>query len=540
MKSPAIMLAALACAACSGTPMVTSVDLTKSSAPVLMTYGVGVTEIELRQQPYGGTTELPEACKAALDAYEVARSAHDAAAVPYARSTGTVLEVLAYAWGGGTPRRLSTAEKKAILADLKALSVEGDAVVALADKARLGARLVGERCPEERNRIEVLSHVRTADGLIYGVNLSGGAMSNDALKLVTGADGLPTSVVATADDQTAAAVTSVARLIGRFAAPGLDGGGLEGLDFSQLVGFGDLKDGDAGDALAALGSDTAAHRCGISAMPAKRRLAEMERRPACADAASLILLAADLVHEPDELPSLRPERPDRPAWHSLSELEAGVRYAGTTVRVRCAVPLPRTPAVVENGLVVATPTPCLLTASEDGREVARFSFVGLSERHLTVVPIERAALVKNATTLTLQNGMVTSVDVNRPSTGAALAGLPGQVINGLVSGVTDAFRDSEAIETARVSQMRAETSRIEAEAARIAQPTPAWTDADTAYVSALGVVATRQSTHDAALAAEEPDPAAIATAAAELRNAKALANAAAVAAERPLPYPDLI
>ncbi len=540
MKSPAIMLAVLACAACSGTPMLTSVDLTKSSAPVLMTYGVGVTEIELRQQPYGGGQDLPEACKSALDAYEIARSAHDAAAVPYARSAGSLFEVLAYAWRDGDPRRLSTAEKKAILADLKTLSAEGDAVVALADKARLGARLVGERCPEERSRIEVLSHVRPADGLIYGVNLSGGAMSNDALKLVTGADGLPTSVVATADDQTAVAVTSVARLIGRFAAPGLDGGGLEGVDLSEVLGFGELKTVDGEGFLGDLGSDTAAHRCGISAMPAKRRLAEMERRPNCADAASLILLAAELVHEPDELPSLRPERPDRPARHSLSELEAGVQYAGATVTVRCAAPHPRTAAVVESGLVVATPTPCLLTASEGRTEVARLSFVGLSERHLTVVPIDRAALVKNTTTLTLQDGMVTTVDVNRPSTGAAVAGLPGQFINGLVSGVTDAFKDSEAIETARVSQMTAETNRMNAEAARIAAPPAAWTEADTAYVSAMGVVATRQATHDAALAAAEPDAAAIATAAAELRNAKALANAAAVAADRPLPYPDLI
>lgn len=539
MRAIIAIVSLAACAGCAA-PMLTSVDLTQTSQPVLMTYGVGVTDIQLRQLPYGGGEALPEGCKVALDAYDAARSAHDSAAAPYARGVEAIAEVLAFAWNDGEPRRLSALEKKAIIGDLKTLSAEGDALVTLADKARLAERAVVERCPSEQPRIEATAHVRPAPDLIYGMTLSGGQMSNDALKVVTGVDGLPTSITASADDQTGAATVAAAQLIGRFAASDL---GVSPMpwDPNDLLGFlgDDGMPAVGGDRF--VGSETAADRCGIAAMPARRRLVEMERRPACADAGSLVQLAIDLLPEPDTFEARRPETAERPIRRTLAELEAGTIYAGAQVRAVCATPIGRPREEIENGVVVATPTPCeLRIADANGVELGRLPFLGLRASHLTVVQVDRAALVKNSTTLTFQNGVVTTADVSRPSSGAALVGLPGQFINGLVTGVTDAFRDSQAIETARVNHMTAETNRLNAEAARITQPTPAWTEADTAYVQAQGVVATRQATYDAALAAEEPDPAAIATAAAELRNAKALANAAAVAANRPLPYPDLI
>lgn len=67
---------------------------------------------------------------------------------------------------------------------------------------------------------------------------------------------------------------------------------------------------------------------------------------------------------------------------------------------------------------------------------------------------------------------------------------------------------------------------------------PAWTAAQTTYVQALGSVRTAQETYDRAMAST--DLTQQTTTLVALDNAKAAANAAAAAAGKPLPYPDLL
>lgn len=268
----------------------------------------------------------------------------------------------------------------------------------------------------------------------------------------------------------------------------------------------------------------------------------MDARLDCVDLPSLRHLLQRVGHPSRTFPNKRPKAPLLPERFPLTELQGrGVQYDGLTISADCMRPVSSYLPTPAPGVVVATPTPCeLVIDTNDGHRPRRFGFTGLSARHLTVVPVERADLVRNTTDLDFRSGMISSVDVERPSVGAAAFALPGRAVSGVVRGITDALGNSKAIEDARVAQMTAETSRIQAEAARVTPPTPAWSAADTNYVSAMGEVETRRAEHARFVSADTPDPVQIATAAGALRNAQANANAAAQAAGRSLPFPDLI
>ncbi len=529
MKTAWIIGLAALCGACS-TPMLRSVDLTRTAAPVLATYSVGVTEVELKVPPYGGSAGLPEACEAALTAYDAARALHAERRDPYMRAADRATEGLAIlARNGASP--LTALEKRTFLAEAKAAITLGEALRSAGAAAERARSRVSERCPDVPVRLEALAHVRPSSDFLFGLELQGGAMSNDALKVETGPNGMLTSVTASADDQSGAALLSVATLIGRLT-------GLPGED--SFVSPPSLP----GDATEPLNRPlTAADRCRLSALPVATRLAEMEKRLACVDLNGLRTLFGDILFRPFWYPDLRPEPPSPPVRYSIAQLKAGVEYEGFNLKVECVEPAAITLQPRSNGIVVAAPTPCQLVATDpdDGAQTHRFSFIGMSEDHLAVIPVERADLVNNTTSLNFQNGMVTTMDATRPSVGAAAFGLPGRLISSVVGGVTGAFTDSAAIENARVAQMTAETARLNAEAARIVAPpppVPAWAATDTAYIAAEGVVSTRRAEYEVALAGTDRSkdvPAEVA-----LRNAKAAANAAAQLAGRSLPYPELL
>lgn len=547
------------CGACAS-PMVRSIDLTRATStppPSLITYSVALSEIEVRQLPYGGADALPADCAAALATYKTARDTHGDRLGPYSQALGQLIGMLR---GLDGRTALTNPEKQAFLTRLKALLPLASNLVDAQRAADRAGERVGEGCPREPTRLDILMHVRPSPDHLFALNLTGGELSNDSLKVVTDANGLPQSITATADDQTAAAVESVARLVGRFSAGGGVGGGL-----SAGGGAAPLDDATLGF--------TATETCRLAALPAVERVAEMERRKSCLTPTNIIALLNELVLPLTPYPDLTPPDPAPPMRYWVSDLTKpdGVKYAVTGIaeravelRTSCVglsgsavAPLPvgRTRPPLD-GVVVTTPVPCLLIASKlstpavvdpggailtpavRGQELSRFNFMGMSSDHLTVVAVDRASLVKNTTTLTFQNGMVTTTDVSRPSVGAAVAGLPGQAITSIVGGITDAFKDSQAIEEARVAQMGAETRRLEAEAARIATPTPAWREVDTQFVNAQGTVAVRQAEYDTAMAGT--DETAKITTRNALNAAKAAANSAAVAAERPLPYPNLI
>jgi hypothetical protein len=524
-----IIALAVLCGACS-TPMLRSVDLTQAAVPVLVTYGVGVTEVELKVPPYGGAAGLPEACEGALTVYDAARTVHAERLVPYFRAADRATDGLTVLDRAGA-RLLTALEKRTFLAEAKTVLTLGEALRAAEVTADRAKSRVWERCPDEPVRLEALAYVRPSSELLFGLELHGGTMSNDTLKVETGPNGMLTSVTASANDQSGAALLSVATLIGRL---------MGGPDEPAFIPP-PPPPGDAGGSLTR--PMTAAERCRLSALPASTRLAEMEKRLVCVDLSGLKTLFEDILFRPSRYYDMRPEIPPPPVRYSIAQLKAGVEYEGMSLRVECVEPVAINLAVRSNGIVVAAPTPCQLVASdfEDDDRTHRFSFIGMSEDYLVVVPVERADLVNNTTTLNFQNGMITTVDASRPSVGAAAIGLPGQLINSFVSGFTSAFTDSAKIENARVAQMTAETERLNAEAARIVAPPPpppAWSAGATEYIATEGVVTLRRAEYEAALAGNDRSkdaPAAVA-----LQNAKAAANAAAQTAGRPLPYPDLL
>lgn len=548
----------LMCGACS-TPMLTSVDLRREPADgALATYAVGVTDIEIRRQPYGGAATLPEACADVLTTYDAARASYDQAWMSYDQARGDMADIL-FRLAEASAQGLTDLQKQTALARLRTLSglasaARGAEAVALRAEDR-----VDERCPVEQPRLEALSYVRPSPQLLFGLQLGGGMMSNDTLTIETSPDGLLTSITASADDQSGTAVVETATLIGRFSVSGSSVAGVVpdvSAGFSAAAAAAAAAGGGSSGWLSQLRPGlaavapppppppppTAAERCRIAALPPEAQLDRMDARLDCVDLPSLQRLLQRVGYPSRTFPNKRPKAPLLPERFPLTELQGrGVQYDGLTISANCMRPVSSDLPTRAPGVVVATPTPCeLVIDTHDGHRPRRFGFTGLSARHLTVVPVERADLVRNTTDLDFRSGMVSSVDVERPSVGAAAFALPGRAVTGVVRGITDALGNSKAIEDARVAQMTAETSRIQAEAARVTPPTPAWSAADTTYVSAMGEVETRRAEHARLVSADTPDPVQIATAAGALRNAQANANAAAQAAGRPLPFPDLI
>ncbi|GAA0610606.1 hypothetical protein GCM10009422_01780 [Brevundimonas kwangchunensis] len=545
----------LMCGACS-TPMLTSVDLRREAADgALATYAIGVTDIEIRRQPYGGAATLPEACADALATYDAARASYDEAWTPYDRARTDAADILSRL-AEASPPSLTELQKRTTLARLRTLSGLANAARAAEAVALRAEERVDERCPVEQPRLEALSYVRPSPQLLFGLRLDGGMMSNDTLTIETSPDGLLTSITASADDQAGAAVVETATLIGRFS---VSGSSVAGVVPDVSLGYTAAVAAPGGGSsnwlsqlfpgLAAVAPPpppppppTAAERCRIAALPPEAQMDRMDERLDCVDLPSLRHLLQRVGYPSRAFPNKRPKAPLLPERFPLTELQrGGVHYDGLTISANCMQPVSSDLPTPAPGVVVATPTPCeLVIDTNDGHRPRRFGFTGVSARHLTVVPVERADLVRNTTDLDFRSGMVSSVDVERPSVGAAAFALPGRAVTGVVRGITDALGNSKAIEEARVAQMTAETSRIQAEAARVTPPRPAWSAADTTYVSAMAEVETRRAEHARWVSADTPDPVQIATAAGALRNAQANANAAAQAAGRPLPFPDLI
>ncbi|MES2835542.1 MAG: hypothetical protein V4707_12630 [Pseudomonadota bacterium] len=545
MKHWAILAMAALCSACTA-PMLVSVDLVQQPVQgAIATYGVGISEIEVATLPYGGVAALPEACKAALDVYDAARDAHGPKAEEINRLNRRLEHLdntlffgrnAYYAalrahdetangrWGW---RPLSEAEKASVVAELIAYETAAAAARTSADGVERAQIRVEERCPEEDVRLQLTRHVEASSELLFAAVLRGGVMSDDKITIATGANGLLTSVDASAADQTGAAVEKAGELIGRFSVTG--GGAVYPPPPPSML----PPDKESLDRAA---------ECGIAALPPKRRLEVLAGRLECVDGPAIYQLINELRFWPGSFGDLRPQAPPRPQRFSLDDLIEGVTYGEADLRAECAWPAETDGMIdaVYDGVVVATPLPCRLTATVDDGEVGRLAFVGLSTRALSVIPVERAMLVTNKTTLTLTNGAVSNAVVERPSVGAAVVGLPGRFIASLVKGVAAAFTDSTTIETARLNQINAEANRVRAETTLLQAQAmaPAWDVADTTYVQAESTVITKQAAYDAALVGGNPTT--IASALAELRNAQAAANAAAASSGRALPYPALI
>lgn len=548
-----VLAATALCGACS-TPMLVSVDLTREPVDsALITYGVGVTEIEVKALPFRGVDALPEPCKAALDTYDVQRADHQRKRAVFDRLNeravsirrGLLTRGADVSWDGysdagqvGTDqwRSLSDIEKSSLVAELVTYEAAIEALRSVEVEADLAEQTVREKCPDEARRLEFTRHVEPSPDLVFAAVLRGGVMSDDTLNITSGADGLPTAITATANDGTTTAVENAGKLIGRLSAPAPWNVGL--LDANLLPS---PPPPPPPPNVPPRGEDSPAlsERCGFGfgLLSAKRRLEGLQKKPDCVDAPVIYALINELWFNPARYQDLRPSPPQPPRRFSLDDLRNGSSYGAARLEVSCAqiAESDLDFSSVREGLVVATPLPCRLVASIDYREVGRINFIGLSADSLSVVPIERAALVNNTTTLTLVDGTLRTVNVSRPSVGAAVVALPGKLIGGIVTGIGEALRDSASIETARLGQINAETNRINAEAGQIQA---SWTASDTSYIAAMGLVGNAEAAH--VLALQGTDSAAILSAEIALRNAQAAANAAAATARRPLPFPGLL
>jgi hypothetical protein len=137
---------------------------------------------------------------------------------------------------------------------------------------------------------------------------------------------------------------------------------------------------------------------------------------------------------------------------------------------------------VYGGIVVSAARSCRFDATQDrsGQALANAELWVQDSRYLTLLPMQRAALVARTAEYDFSGGQATGVTDNRPSTAAALVALPGNIAGALVSGVTANFTNRNAVTNDQTAQLNAQAGKLNAEAALIkakaalqaAQPPP--------------------------------------------------------------------
>lgn len=483
-------MAALACATilagCAG-PMVVSTDLTR--LPVgdntMLTYAVGVSEIEVKATR--SEEPLPDECAAAIDIYEDLRIENDALVARYGRITGRLRETLwrltiapprrespdTHERGGwdyerSEPTRyhpVADADKRDILRDLVERNALKTALETKAEAASSALETVRTTCPDRPVTYHITSRIVPSLEHLYGLEIVGGGLSDDKLKMEIGTDGLLTSVAATTADVSGTAIVEAAKTIGRFAGPS-PWGELIGPDEPAYV-----PPPPPGMLEVSL-----LERCGLATLQIDRLLAALSGRPECLDGRGIAELIARTSHWGEAFEGLTPALP-QPLRMSLSDFEGFTAFGDEgEVETTCARVDGAEAGDQPRGLVLALPRPCRLIVRLDGVEVARANFMGLDERALYVVPIDRGTLVTNETKLTLGSGRLTVVDIERPSPVGAVVALPGDIVGGIVQGLTGAFTDSENLQNAQAKVFEAEAKLLEARRNALAARTAAAED----------------------------------------------------------------
>ncbi len=120
---------------------------------------------------------------------------------------------------------------------------------------------------------------------------------------------------------------------------------------------------------------------------------------------------------------------------------------------------------VYDGLVVSASRSCRIDARQvdTGLPLANANLWLQDSRYLTLLPMQRAALVPRTVEYDFQNGSATGVSDNRPSTAAALVALPGNIAGSLVSGVTAAVTNRNTVTNDKTSQLTTQTNYLAAQ-----------------------------------------------------------------------------
>ncbi len=469
--------------------MVVSTDLTRMSVSdaTMMTYAVGVSEIEIKA--VRSEEPLPEACVAAIDIYEALRIEHN---VLFARNERVgarlhrALEQLTVArpqreyrdgyerYDQETPRAFEPtryhpvpeAEKRAIIRDLVERNTLKTALEPKAEAVDGALEVVRATCPDRPTTYQITSRIVPSLEHLYGLEIIGGGLSDDKLKVEIGADGLLTSVAATTADVSGTAVVEAAQTIGRFAGPS---------PWGVIIG---PEEADYVPPPPPPGpiEESLLERCDLGDLRIDGLLAALSSRPECLDGRGIADLIAQTTYWGGAFEGLTPTLP-QPLRMSLAELEGGTSFGDEAdVDMTCAPVESREAGDQPQGLVLALPLPCRLIVQIDGVEVARANFVGLDERALYVVPIDRGTLVTNETKLSLASGQLTVVEIDRPSPVAAVVALPGEIVGGVVRGLTGAFTDSENLQNAQAQVFTAEAKLLDARRNALAARTAAAAD----------------------------------------------------------------
>jgi hypothetical protein len=490
-----VLVAALAgtLCACAPTSAVRS-SLIQNAADAdgsVVTYAVGVTQLTLTATR--SDAELPASCKSALEAYQEAVGGFvddEAVVADTARQLRQIAQRIYRPaspslrnwddWeGSATDERTVTPAQLASAVDTALpLARRFEAVKSDADEAHAAAlsrlRLVRRTCPERPVSITMAQTVRPSQEAIFGLRLHGGATSSDDLSVQT-ERGILTSVAMTADDQSAEIATGIGKNIGQILAPS---------PWGSLAGY---RPARAAFELSFGSSSPSAplfENCDApdEVVPA---LAYYQRRTECLSANEFarLIIALTATHW-SALPAAVDEPPP-PATYDLANIllnEGQAEFGRYELLTACSPdgqrdsdeerdPNDRFSEGPVDGLVLALPLSCRYLVVEQNAVLGEGYFVGLTDRQLYVMPVDRQVFASNETSLTLTSGALTGVTLKRPSPVASIIGLPGNVLGGVVSGITAGLQGDENIRNAEAARLRAETALLAARAEREARNT---------------------------------------------------------------------
>ncbi len=114
------------------------------------------------------------------------------------------------------------------------------------------------------------------------------------------------------------------------------------------------------------------------------------------------------------------------------------------------------------GICVRAMTSRIVRVESNGRQLGE-KVVNVPAREVIAVPLNRSALADRNTTLTLENGILTSFHDIKESEVLALAKIPGQIIAGLIKGLTDQLGAEKDIVDARKTLVESETNLVRAQ-----------------------------------------------------------------------------
>jgi len=499
----------LACAGCS-TSMVSSLDARQPQpANVLLAYAtpksiiqIDIAETLPKAPPAvaapGGSSPAPPTCEQALarfpvlqteflQATEAVRGEREALA-DYLNVM--IIQALKRQDGPAAPDTprvlkaplLGAADHEKIAGRLDLAVKERTRAEDLTKEAGRLTRKIQVLCPARDVQVTLVHHLVPDPDHVYFLSARRDLLSDDTFEAHIGDNGFLTSVATSAVDRSGDLAVSAATEIGRFSAAFPD---LGDLNSHPMLGEGAGPGQEPPNPLAPTDpiepADLAQACADIPASGWMATAAALASRPDCV---TLRRLKPLVTHWPQPLRAPKDPRPPFPktTWLTLDQLTNGARVNDVLgIRGACGdmardgddkppdatLTKPKASPTTFAGVVTAMPRPCEVTATYDDAQLAYFTFVAMDDSRPLVLPLDRTRFVKREMSYEFANGAVTHAKDSRPSPAMAVVGLPGQIIGGVFSGVTDTFKGRASAEDQQRQYYDAEAARIQAQAALI-------------------------------------------------------------------------